>query len=65
MNGDQPTARLEALRAEHRMLDAQIAARQAVGGGDMLEVARLKRRKLQLKDEIEQLRDSAVPDLLA
>jgi len=65
MNDDQPTARLEALRTEHRMLDAQIAARLAMGGGDMLEIARLKRRKLQLKDEIEQLRDSAVPDLLA
>lgn len=65
MNENQPTARLEAIRAEHRMLDAQIAALIAVGDGDMLEIARLKRRKLRLKDELEQLRDSAVPDLLA
>lgn len=65
MNENQPTARLEAIRAQHRLLDAQIAALVAVGDGDMLEIARLKRRKLRLKDELEQLRDSAVPDLLA
>lgn len=65
MNENQPTARLEAIRALHRLLDAQIAALVAVGDGDMLEIARLKRRKLRLKDELEQLRDSAVPDLLA
>ena len=65
MNENQPTARLEAIRALHRLLDAQIAALVAIGDGDMLEIARLKRRKLRLKDELEQLRDSAVPDLLA
>ncbi len=65
MNENQPTARLAAIRAEHRLLDAQIAALIAVGDGDMLEIARLKKRKLRLKDELEQLRDSAVPDIIA
>jgi hypothetical protein len=65
MNDDQPTARLQALRAEHRLLDAEIAARLAVGEGDMLELARLKKRKLRIKDEIQLLRDVCVPDIIA
>lgn len=65
MNDDQPTSRLDALRAEHRMLDSQIAARVAAGEGDMLELARLKKRKLRLKDEIQLLLDDSVPDIIA
>lgn len=65
MNDDQPTARLQALRAEHRLLDAEIAARLAAGEGDMIEVARLKKRKLRIKDEIQLLRDVSVPDIIA
>ena len=64
MNDDQPTARLQALRAEHRLLDAQIAALAACDG-DMLELARLKKRKLRLKDQIQLLLDDAVPDIIA
>lgn len=65
MNDDQPTARLQALRAEHRVLDAEIAARIATGEDDMLALARLKKRKLRLKDEIQQLLDDCVPDIIA
>lgn len=65
MNDDQPTARLEALRAEHRLLDAEISARLATGEDDMLAIARLKKRKLRIKDEIQQLLDSSVPDIIA
>jgi hypothetical protein len=65
MNDDQPTAKLEALRAEHRVLDAEIAARMATGESDMLEIARLKKRKLRLKDEIQLLLDASVPDIIA
>ncbi len=64
MNDDQPAARLHALRAEHRLLDAQIAALSACDG-DMLEVARLKKRKLRLKDQIQALLDASVPDIIA
>ena len=65
MNDDQPTARLEALRAEHRLLDGEIAARIACGEDDMLALARLKKRKLRLKDEIQLLYDESVPDIIA
>lgn len=65
MNDDQPTARLEALRAEHRQLDGEIAARVAAGDDDMLAIARLKKRKLRLKDEIQLLLDASVPDIIA
>jgi hypothetical protein len=65
MNDDQPTARVEALRAEHRQLDLLIAARLEGGNCDMLELARLKRRKLRLKDEIQLLLDRSIPDIIA
>ena len=65
MNDDQPTLRLEALRFEHRLLDETIAARLAEGEVDMLEVARLKKRKLRLKDEIHVLLDASIPDIIA
>jgi hypothetical protein len=65
MNDDQPTARLIVLRAEHRQLDEQIAARLAAGEEDMLALARLKKRKLRLKDEIQLLLDDSVPDIIA
>ena len=65
MNDDHPTARLEALRAEHRQLDEDIAARIASGEDDMLALARLKKRKLRLKDEIQLLLDASIPDIIA
>ena len=65
MNDDEPTARLQALRAEHRILDAEIAARAASGEDDMLTLARMKKRKLRLKDEIQMLLDDCVPDIIA
>ena len=65
MNDDEPTERLVQLRAEHRLLDEQIAAAIADPMADQLEIARLKRRKLRLKDEIALLLDRAVPDIIA
>jgi hypothetical protein len=65
MNDDHPTARLEALRAEHRILDAEISAILATGEADMLAVARMKKRKLRLKDEIQLLLDRSTPDIIA
>ena len=62
MNDDQP---LEALKAEHRQLDERIRDLSAEPTGDQLEIARLKRRKLQLKDHIQLLIDSNIPDIIA
>lgn len=66
MNDDETAPeQLATLKAEHRELDGQIAALTADGATDQLELARLKRRKLRLKDEIERLRDRSVPDIIA
>jgi hypothetical protein len=53
------------LKAEHRRLDEEIEALRAAGSIDQIEIARLKKRKLMLKDEIAALADTIVPDLEA
>jgi hypothetical protein len=65
MNDDDPSAILILLKAEHRELDAQIEQLRLAGAADQMELARLKKRKLRLKDEIEALSDSIVPDIIA
>jgi hypothetical protein len=66
MNDDETAAQqLAALKAEHRALDDEIAVLVADGAVDQLEIARLKKRKLRLKDEIERMRDRNVPDIIA
>ncbi|MEO7786420.1 MAG: DUF465 domain-containing protein [Sphingomicrobium sp.] len=65
MNDDDLTELLATLKAEHRRLDAEIDIMRAAGNCDQLELARMKKRKLGLKDEIAQLDDQLVPDLLA
>lgn len=66
MNDDETAAQqLAALKAEHRALDDEIAVLVADGAADQLEIARLKKRKLRLKDEIERMRDRNVPDIIA
>jgi hypothetical protein len=65
MNDDQPPAGLDALRTEHRVLDERIRLLSSEATGDQLEIARLKKRKLRLKDEIERIIDSNVPDIIA
>ncbi|QIK96134.1 DUF465 domain-containing protein [Sphingomonas sp. HDW15A] len=65
MNDDDPRQVLEVLKAEHRRLDEQISALQAEGLGSQMEIARLKKRKLHLKDEIKLLGDRIVPDIIA
>lgn len=57
--------RLEYLRSEHRDLDAAIAALLSTGSVDQLQAARLKKRKLRLKDEIALLEDQLIPDIIA
>ena len=57
--------RLAALRMEHRDLDAAIQALRLGAASDQLQIARLKKRKLRLKDEISMLENMAVPDIIA
>ena len=65
MNDDHPLALLDTLKAEHRRLDEQIQLLSSEPIGDQLELARMKRRKLKLKDQIQRIMDSNVPDIIA
>jgi hypothetical protein len=65
MNDDHPVVDLESLKAEHRELDEQIRLLSSEPTGDQLELARLKRRKLMLKDQIQIIVDSNIPDIIA
>ena len=65
MNDDDPRQILILLKTEHHLLDEEIEGLLAAGSVDQLEIARLKKRKLMLKDEIAQLNDKIVPDILA
>jgi len=58
-------ARLVRLRTEHRDLDAAIDALRAAAATDQLQLARLKKRKLRLKDQIQQIEASNIPDIIA
>ena len=64
MTEDEMRKRLEILRVEHRDLDAAIAA-LSENPTDQLRVARLKKRKLLLKDQILLLEDALIPDIIA
>ena len=57
--------RIGMLRQEHRDLDAAIDALIFASSADQLQVARLKKRKLALKDEIAHLEDQLIPDIIA
>ena len=58
-------AQLARMRQEHRDLDAAIAALEAAPGADILQIQRLKKRKLQLKDKISFVEDQITPDIIA
>ena len=64
---DQETLRrkLAELESEHRDLDDAITAMMAQASVDQLQMQRLKRRKLRLKDEISRIRDKLLPDIIA
>lgn len=59
------TARLQELRQEHRDLDAAIDALQAAVRCDQLQLQRLKKKKLRLRDEIARIQDQIYPDIIA
>ncbi|MCF8481572.1 MAG: DUF465 domain-containing protein [Rhodospirillum sp.] len=58
-------AKLEELRIEHRDLDAVIARILESAPFDMIQMQRLKKRKLNLKDQITRLENGLIPDIIA
>ena len=58
-------AKLAELMQEHRDLDTAIAAMAEQGVRDQLQLSRLKKRKLQLKDQIAEIEDVLLPDIIA
>ncbi|HEX4177940.1 MAG TPA: DUF465 domain-containing protein [Rhizomicrobium sp.] len=58
-------AKLAQLTQEHRDLDAAIEALSQSGSPDLLALSRLKKRKLQLKDEITEINNGLLPDIIA
>lgn len=58
-------AQLARLQQEHRDLDAAISALQDTPGSDILQVQRLKKHKLYLKDRISFIEDQLTPDIIA
>lgn len=57
--------KLEELRLEHRDLDDVIHRLQLTGGLEQLQLQRLKKRKLRLKEQIIKIEDDLIPDILA
>jgi hypothetical protein len=58
-------AQLSRLQQEHRDLDAAIEALQVSPGSDLIQVQRLKKRKLYLRDQITFIEDQLTPDIIA
>jgi hypothetical protein len=73
MNDDDPSAeqdtvlriRIAKLRQEHQDLDAAVHALEQGQRPDQIQIARLKKKKLILRDEISQLEDQLTPDIIA
>ncbi|WP_319775082.1 DUF465 domain-containing protein [Breoghania sp.] len=58
-------AELAQLRQEHRDLDASIEALMETGRSDAIQMQRLKKKKLCLKDRITSIEDRLLPDIIA
>ena len=56
---------LARLQQEHRDLDAAIAALELSPSSDLIQVQRLKKRKLVLRDRIRAIEDQLTPDIIA
>jgi hypothetical protein len=64
-NEDALPVRLALLMQEHSDLDAAIKALSGSASHDSISLARLKKKKLQLKDMIQRLKDQLTPDIIA
>jgi hypothetical protein len=58
-------AKLDVLKGEHRELDDAIARLNEGGAFDPVQLQRLKKRKLALKDQIARLESQLLPDIIA
>ncbi len=58
-------AQIAHLRQEHQDLDAAVRALETQPNADQLQVARLKKKKLILRDQIAKLEDGLTPDIIA
>ena len=65
MNDEGYRAQLQHLKIEHRDLDDAIEALRSKSNIDQLQIARLKKKKLVLKDQIMRLEDQLIPDIIA
>ena len=69
MNEQELRKRLEMLKSEHRDLDTAISALVEAGReksfSDQLQIARLKKRKLRIRDQIAVIEDTLLPDIIA
>ncbi len=74
MNVDDPLLELEdgalrlrlaGLRVEHQDLDAAVSALQSKVMPDQIQIARLKKKKLILRDLIARIEDKLTPDIIA
>lgn len=57
--------RVAVLKAEHELLDSHLLLLQAEAQPDQIQIARLKKRKLLLRDEMVRLEDQLTPDIIA
>lgn len=65
MDEQELQAKLIRLKQEHRDLDDAILALDRANTFDQLQMQRLKKKKLQLKDEISKIEDKLLPDIIA
>ncbi len=56
---------LKDLKVEHRILDTEIIALRENGATDMLNIARMKKQKLAIKDKIARIENEITPDIIA
>lgn len=64
-NDEGLRARIALLRQEHQDLDDAAEALAGLPNPDLLQIARLKKKKLILRDEISRLEDRITPDIIA
>jgi len=62
---DNPRSELEQLKSEHRDLDDVITRLAEDSAPDRLQLQRLKKRKLLIKDQIAKLESGSIPDIIA
>lgn len=65
LDDDDLRDQLEVLKREHRQIDEQIEALSRVQPVDFLHITKLKKDKLRLKDQIQKIESSLIPDIIA